>query len=48
MGETILLLQMGGLLLLIGGVAGVLAGLLGVGGRLVFKPGFFIAFEALG
>ena len=43
-----LLVQMGVLLLLIGAVAGVLAGLLGVGGGIVLVPGFYYAFSTLG
>lgn len=46
--DTALLLQMLGLLLLIGAVAGVLAGLLGVGGGIVLVAAFFYAFQALG
>ncbi len=46
--ETALLLQMLGLLLVIGAFAGVLAGLLGVGGGLVLVPAFFYAFQTLG
>lgn len=48
MAETGLLIQMGVLLLLIGGFAGVLAGLLGVGGGIVLVPAFFYAFQTLG
>jgi uncharacterized membrane protein YfcA len=36
------------LLLVIGAVAGVMAGLLGVGGGIVLVPGFYYAFSALG
>ena len=43
-----LLLQMGVLLLVIGAFAGVLAGLLGVGGGIVLVPAFFYAFSTLG
>ena len=43
-----LLLQMSVLLVLIGAVAGVIAGLLGVGGGIVLVPAFFYAFSALG
>lgn len=42
------LLGMGGLLLAIGGFAGILAGLLGVGGGIVLVPAFFYAFAGLG
>jgi len=48
MPETALLLQMCALLLVIGAFAGVLAGLLGVGGGIVLVPAFFYAFQALG
>lgn len=48
MPETILLIQMGLLLLVIGAFAGVLAGLLGVGGGIVLVPAFFYAFQTLG
>ncbi len=43
-----LLLQMIGLLLTIGAVAGVLAGLLGVGGGIVLVAAFYYAFQSLG
>ena len=43
-----LLLAMGALLLAIGAFAGVLAGLLGVGGGIVLVPAFFYAFSVLG
>ena len=43
-----LLLQMSVLLVLIGAFAGVIAGLLGVGGGIVLVPAFFYAFSALG
>lgn len=46
--DTALLLQMLGMLLVIGAFAGVLAGLLGVGGGLVLVPAFFYAFQTLG
>ena len=42
------LLMMGVLLLVIGAFAGVLAGLLGVGGGIVLVPAFFYAFTVLG
>lgn len=48
MSETMLLAQMLGLLLAIGALAGVLAGLLGVGGGIVLVPAFFYAFQTLG
>lgn len=48
MPETMLLVQMFILLVVIGGVAGVLAGLLGVGGGIVLVPAFFYAFQTLG
>ncbi len=48
MPETGLLLQMLVLLVVIGGFAGVLAGLLGVGGGIVLVPAFFYAFQTLG
>ena len=48
MPETMLLIQMGLMLLAIGAFAGVLAGLLGVGGGIVLVPAFFYAFQTLG
>ncbi len=48
MAETGLLIQMAGLLLVIGAFAGVLAGLLGVGGGVVLVLAFFYAFQTLG
>ncbi|MCB1340892.1 MAG: sulfite exporter TauE/SafE family protein [Pseudooceanicola sp.] len=48
MPEPILLGEMLVLLLVIGAVAGVLAGLLGVGGGIVLVPSFFYAFQTLG
>lgn len=42
------LLPMIALLIVIGGFAGVLAGLLGVGGGIVLVPAFFYAFSSLG
>lgn len=43
-----LFLTMGVMLLVIGAIAGVLAGLLGVGGGIVLVPAFFYAFSVLG
>ncbi|MGY3439642.1 MULTISPECIES: sulfite exporter TauE/SafE family protein [unclassified Marinovum] len=48
MPDTMLLIQMFILLVVIGGFAGVLAGLLGVGGGIVLVPAFFYAFQTLG
>jgi uncharacterized membrane protein YfcA len=48
MPDPMLLLQMAILLLVIGGFAGVLAGLLGVGGGIVLVPAFFYTFQTLG
>ncbi len=48
MPDTMLLIQMLVLLIVIGGIAGVLAGLLGVGGGIVLVPAFFYAFQTLG
>lgn len=48
MPDMSLLLMMTGVLLAIGAVAGVLAGLLGVGGGIVLVPAFFYAFQTLG
>lgn len=48
MPDTMLLMQMALLLIVIGGFAGVLAGLLGVGGGIVLVPAFFYAFLTLG
>ena len=39
---------MGAMLLVIGAFAGLLAGLLGVGGGIILVPAFFFAFQALG
>ncbi|MCY4153577.1 MAG: sulfite exporter TauE/SafE family protein [Aestuariivita sp.] len=46
--DTGLVLQMLGLLLAIGALAGVLAGLLGVGGGVVLVAAFYFAFQYLG
>lgn len=48
MPELSVLLPMIALLFVIGGVAGVVAGLLGVGGGIVLVPAFFYAFSHLG
>lgn len=48
MPDTSLLLMMMLMLMAIGGFAGVLAGLLGVGGGIVLVPAFFYAFKTLG
>lgn len=48
MPETALLIQMALMLMAIGAFAGVLAGLLGVGGGIVLVPAFFYAFQTLG
>lgn len=48
MSDPMLLIQMLVLLLITGAVAGVLAGLLGVGGGIVLVPAFFYVFGALG
>lgn len=48
MSDPMLLMQMLALLLVTGAVAGVLAGLLGVGGGIVLVPAFFYVFGALG
>ncbi len=48
MPDTMLLIQMGLMLMAIGAFAGVLAGLLGVGGGIVLVPAFFYAFQTLG
>ena len=48
MDDPALLLTLVPLLLVIGAVAGVLAGLLGVGGGIVLVPAFFYTFTALG
>lgn len=48
MPDTVLLIQMLAMLAVIGAFAGVLAGLLGVGGGIVLVPAFFYAFQTLG
>ncbi|WP_298912063.1 sulfite exporter TauE/SafE family protein [uncultured Roseobacter sp.] len=48
MSDPVLLMQMLGVLLVIGAFAGVLAGLLGVGGGIVLVPAYFYAFQTLG
>ncbi|WP_322866265.1 sulfite exporter TauE/SafE family protein [Aquicoccus sp. G2-2] len=48
MPETSMLIAMAVVLIVIGGFAGVLAGLLGVGGGIILVPAFFYAFATLG
>ncbi|WP_299144789.1 sulfite exporter TauE/SafE family protein [uncultured Tateyamaria sp.] len=48
MTDMVLLLQMLAVLAVIGGCAGVLAGVFGVGGGIVLVPAFFYAFQTLG
>lgn len=48
MPEMTVLVPLVGLLMVIGAFAGVLAGLLGVGGGIILVPAFFYAFSALG
>ncbi len=48
MTDPVLLWSMAAMLLVIGAFAGVLAGLLGVGGGIVLVPSFFYAFSVLG
>ena len=48
MPDTLLLIQMGAALLGFGAFAGILAGMLGVGGGIILVPGFFYVFETLG
>jgi uncharacterized membrane protein YfcA len=48
MPETTLLIQMAVILLVTGAFAGVLAGLLGVGGGIILVPVFFYVFQRLG
>ena len=48
MPDPMTLLALFALLLAIGFIAGILAGMLGVGGGIVLVPGFYYAFSALG
>ncbi len=48
MPDILSLLPMLGLILVIGAFAGVIAGLLGVGGGIILVPAFYFAFEGLG
>ncbi len=48
MGDTGLLIELAVMLLAIGAFAGVLAGLLGVGGGIILVPSFYYAFARLG
>ncbi|GGG61511.1 UPF0721 transmembrane protein [Salipiger pallidus] len=48
MPDPILILELFAFLVVIGGVAGVLAGLLGVGGGIVLVPSFFYSFTLMG
>jgi len=48
MADVTLLLMMTALLMAVGAVAGILAGLFGVGGGIVLVPAFFYVFETLG
>lgn len=48
MDDMMLLATMAGILLVLGAFAGVLAGLLGVGGGIILVPAFFYVFSALG
>lgn len=48
MPDTMLVLQMLAVLMVLGAFAGVLAGLLGVGGGIVLVPAFFYTFQTLG
>ncbi len=48
MTDLTLLLSMAAMLMAIGAFAGVLAGLLGVGGGIILVPAFFYAFQSLG
>lgn len=48
MPELAALLPMAALLMLVGGFAGVMAGLLGVGGGIILVPAFFYTFSTLG
>ena len=46
--DPLLLAQLAGLLMVVGAFAGVLAGLLGVGGGIVLVPAFYYVFVTLG
>lgn len=48
MPDLILTLELLAFMIAIGGIAGVLAGLLGVGGGIVLVPAFFFTFQMLG
>jgi uncharacterized membrane protein YfcA len=48
MPDPSLMLAMAGMLMVIGAFAGVMAGLLGVGGGIILVPSFFYAFQTLG
>ena len=48
MSEIVVYLPFAVILLVIGAGAGILAGLLGVGGGIVLVPAYFYAFSALG
>ncbi|MGJ8624374.1 MAG: sulfite exporter TauE/SafE family protein [Yoonia sp.] len=48
MDEVVLLAVMAAMLLVLGAFAGILAGLLGIGGGIILVPAFFYVFSALG